>query len=216
MLITCKKCKIEKGKEDFYWKKSGTIYEYTCKQCLAIVRKPYQKLWRQTEKGKESGRKKAKKYSQTKKGKACKKRYSQTEKAKETVKKYQQLYLYKEYVKKYKQTEEYKKSQHKYTQTEKGKFTAARRDAKRRERVSDAPNTLTLEQWNQILTKQNNCCNGCNTSFKSILPTKDHVIAVTNGGGLTKDNTQALCKSCNSIKGGRTMSYLIKRLQLNN
>lgn len=194
MLIICKKCKIGKGKEEFFWKKNGErtgqMHSYMCKQCTLSLNR----LYIQTTKGRTAKRKSQCKYNQTKKGRETNRKskckYRQTKKGKETVKNYEQ--------------------------SEKGKFASAKKYAKRRERESNAPNTLTFTQWKQILTSQANCCKGCNTSFENILPTKDHIVSITNGGGLTKDNTQALCALCNSIKGNRPMNFLIERLQLRN
>jgi len=40
-------------------------------------------------------------------------------------------------------------------------------------------------------------------------PTLDHVIPMARGGGHTYDNTQCLCRSCNSRKGSRVVSTLM-------
>jgi 5-methylcytosine-specific restriction endonuclease McrA len=36
-----------------------------------------------------------------------------------------------------------------------------------------------------------------------LLATQDHIIPVSRGGGLTFENIQALCKSCNSSKNAK-------------
>ena len=68
--------------------------------------------------------------------------------------------------------------------------------------------TLTHTEWQSILTRQNNQCAICGKRMnKDIIndrPERDHIIPLTRGGGLTLDNVQALCRSCNARKGART------------
>jgi len=48
---------------------------------------------------------------------------------------------------------------------------------------------------------QDNRCYECHKEFgHNLKPTKDHIIPVTRGGGLTFGNIRALCGSCNSSK----------------
>jgi hypothetical protein len=71
----------------------------------------------------------------------------------------------------------------------------------RRTRYNNTPCTLTLLQWEKILKSQNNKCAMCGKRFcKSRKPEKDHIIPLSRGGGLTFENVQALCHSCNSSK----------------
>lgn len=87
-----------------------------------------------------------------------------------------------------------------YSKTEMGKLVQSRNRHKRK--LNEGECTLTLLQWNSIIAEQNNCCNHCGRRFdKSLKPTKDHIIPVSHGGSLTYENTQALCRSCNSRKG---------------
>lgn len=61
--------------------------------------------------------------------------------------------------------------------------------------------TLTREQWNLILKNQDYRCAVCNEPFTfEKPPVRDHIIPLVEYGRLTMGNTQALCKSCNSIK----------------
>lgn len=62
------------------------------------------------------------------------------------------------------------------------------------------PNTLTLNQWNEIKKCFNNKCAYCN-SEESL--TQDHFIPLSKGGGYTRNNIIPACKSCNSSKGNR-------------
>ena len=90
-----------------------------------------------------------------------------------------------------------------YSQTPKGKATTARKNHKRRERMANAENTLTAAEWQDILDKQGNRCALCGREFTDgDPPTRDHIIPVSKGGGLTRENVQALHRSCNSRKGG--------------
>ena len=88
-----------------------------------------------------------------------------------------------------------------YNQTASGKFFKTIRFHTRRSRTKQSPCTLTLEQWNKILEHQKNRCAICGKRFcKSRPATKDHIVPLSRGGGLTFENVQALCKSCNSSK----------------
>lgn len=64
--------------------------------------------------------------------------------------------------------------------------------------------TLTFNQWNKIIENQGNKCAYCKKPFNSMRnPTRDHIIPLSKGGGLTFENVQALCQSCNSRKKDR-------------
>lgn len=195
--ITCKKCGEEKGEEEFYWRKNGKINEYTCKKCYLAERKKYtrseagkavRKKHDRTAKGKAVKKKAAKKYNGTEAGKAIKKKYAKTKKAKAANKK--------------------------YAGTAKGRATAARKDATRRSKEAAEINTLTKEQWLQILKDQEHKCNGCKEPFSEEKPaTEDHIIPLGEGPGRTKENMQALCGLCNVIKGRKSMEYLLKKIK---
>jgi len=89
----------------------------------------------------------------------------------------------------------------KYHSSPEGHCTLNRANHKRRARAKNTEATLTAEQWETILKIQGNCCNVCGKRFtKKRPPTIDHIIPLSEGGGLTFENVQALCKSCNSRK----------------
>lgn len=100
--------------------------------------------------------------------------------------------------------------QKKYDKTPSGKLLCSRRAHKRRSREFKTESTLTLNQWNKILETQGNKCTICGKRFNKSNPaTKDHIIPVSKGGGLTFENVQALCRSCNSSKSNRIDYSLI-------
>jgi len=75
--------------------------------------------------------------------------------------------------------------------------------------------TLTSEQWDTILKWQNYTCAGfphgsCNKQFTlENQPTRDHIIPLSAGGGITFENVQALCRSCNTKKHTKKDKSLI-------
>jgi 5-methylcytosine-specific restriction endonuclease McrA len=84
--------------------------------------------------------------------------------------------------------------------------------AKRRHRKKNLPCTLTGAQWKLILDLQGNRCAMCKIRFDMWTPpTKDHVKPMVMRGGLTIDNVQALCKSCNCSKQDEFTDYRTRR-----
>ena len=123
------------------------------------------------------------------------------EKHKEEIKKYYQEY--KEEIKKYRaeHKEERNVRDKKYRKTPEGKARIARKDHKRRTKSFTVENTLTAAQFNKILKHQKGRCVMCNRKFSShLIATRDHIVPLSKGGGLTFENVQALCGSCNSKK----------------
>lgn len=59
------------------------------------------------------------------------------------------------------------------------------------------PNTLTLEQWENIKEHFNNSCAYCGEE-KPL--TQEHYVALSKGGEYSYDNIIPACKSCNSSK----------------
>lgn len=91
-----------------------------------------------------------------------------------------------------------------WNKTERGIFCRQLREARSR----DGGATLTREEWHMILEIQGMVCARCGATFSDILrPQKDHIISVAVGGGLSFENTQALCKPCNSTKGRLCTTY---------
>ena len=78
-----------------------------------------------------------------------------------------------------------------------GKAALTRGRHKRRTSIESVKNDLTAEQWEEIKRSQSYKCAYCG---KEVPLHRDHIIPVTKGGGLTKENVQGLCQSCNSKK----------------
>lgn len=97
-----------------------------------------------------------------------------------------------------------------YDKTPVGRAVAARKRHVRRQRAQHSPATLTHAQWQKILEIQKHRCATCGRKFTSRNPaTRDHIIPLSKGGGLTFENVQALCCTCNSKKGDRIDYNLI-------
>ena len=99
----------------------------------------------------------------------------------------------------------------KYLKTEKGKANQQRGNAKRQARERKIINTLTSQEWLDILKEYNYRCTYCGKEFdENNLPTKDHVIPISKGGHNTKENIVPACKSCNSKKHDKLLKRDIK------
>lgn len=102
----------------------------------------------------------------------------------------------------------------KYFRTNKGKAVRARYNHKRRVQNSSVPATLTETEWADIISSQNNKCTYCKRKFtKTRPPTRDHKAPLSRGGGLTKENVQALDKSCNSKKHDKTHEEFLEYMR---
>lgn len=92
----------------------------------------------------------------------------------------------------------------KYHRSIKGRLNSIRGKHRRRCREITTESTLTDMQWNKILDLQRGKCSMCKKQFSKSNPaTVDHIIPVSKGGGLTFENVQALCKSCNCKKNDK-------------
>lgn len=83
----------------------------------------------------------------------------------------------------------------KYQETHKEYYRIIRE--KRRTRKGQSPSTLTLIQWENIKIHFNNRCAYCGEG-KPL--TQDHFLALSKGGGHTKENIIPVCLSCNCSK----------------
>ena len=75
--------------------------------------------------------------------------------------------------------------------------------AKRRAAKLGADGSHTLAEWVALCLEFSECCVRCwkHVGLKKL--TRDHIVALDNGGSHDISNIQPLCKSCNSSKGTR-------------
>lgn len=94
----------------------------------------------------------------------------------------------------------------KWNTSEKDRNSARLREHRRRELEGKA--TLSLADWTFILDLQDHRCAKCFKRFTEVgRPERDHIISVADGGTLTLNNVQALCRSCNSSKHSKSIDY---------
>ena len=204
----CSKCKIEKDLEEFYKdSRSKDGKQSMCKTCIKKYYKDnkperlkyhreyreqshikekqskYTKEWR--EKNKEKLANYKKEWAAKNKDKLAEKRRTYYEKNKEHLKLYQKIYY----------------------STEKGKLLQKTIGYKKRLNKKLTINSLSVPEQNIILFLQNYKCISCNKYFDELEPTLDHIIPLSAGGNLTKQNTQILCRACNSKKHTRTTDF---------
>lgn len=182
----CSKCKQEKDLEDYsrdIRKKDGKKSE--CKKCHTDM----QKL-----------------YSKTIEGKASKAKYAKSDKG---------IITNAKHAKSDKRKISHARANVKYNKTIKGKLAKLIGNHKRRSREKNTINKLSTLEYNIILSLQNYRCikPECESGefFDGTEPTLDHIVPVIEGGGLTKNNVQLLCLSCNSKKGTKTTDFRSKQ-----
>jgi len=99
-------------------------------------------------------------------------------------------------------SEKLKEHHKQYYRTGNGKAVNQRCHSKRRAREKEIINTLTAQEWLDILEEYNYRCAYCDVEFEvENMPHKDHVIPITKGGHNVKENIVPACQSCNSKKG---------------
>jgi hypothetical protein len=228
----CHVCKRRKPLSEFYKDKSKKFGKtYTCRECKKVQSKKYYKLncehvlkqqrtyYRaHKELVLEQKRKSNRKYNCThKKQESERKRKYYCEHIDQESKRKKQYYRErKEQVAKYQKKyyrehkEQAAKRGKKYCHTVNGHFVERRKYHRRRMRERASKVDLTTEQWLLILKNQKFKCNLCHKRFtKSGPATIDHIIPLSKGGDLTSCNVQALCRSCNSIKGVKSLKSFI-------
>lgn len=67
--------------------------------------------------------------------------------------------------------------------------------------------------FNDLYTNQNGMCNGCGRHVDKHIAHIDHKVPRTKGGQDHFGNLQILCSGCNTLKGNRTMAWLMKTLR---
>jgi len=99
-----------------------------------------------------------------------------------------------------------------FRKTEEGKATDQRSKIKRNTALKNIINTLTAEEWIEILKEYKFKCAYCGREFNLFdRPTRDHVIPLSKGGDNTKENIVPACKSCNSKKHDKLLILERKR-----
>jgi len=89
----------------------------------------------------------------------------------------------------------------KWYRTEKGKSLSQRKKIIRQIRLKNILNTLTAEEWINILKEYHFKCAYCGKEFDLFdRPTRDHIIPISKGGDNIKENVVPACRSCNSKK----------------
>ena len=107
--------------------------------------------------------------------------------------------------------DKFKEYKHLYYEKNKGKLKeeyhqyrkmnpeVTRRSSQRhRARKKKLPDTLTKDEWQNIVDQHFDRCHYCGKKTNDLH--QEHKIPVSKGGGYTKDNIVPACKSCNSSK----------------
>jgi 5-methylcytosine-specific restriction endonuclease McrA len=92
-----------------------------------------------------------------------------------------------------------------YRRGETGRRMRALWQQNRMARANGVVNTLTDDEWLQLVAKYDGRCLACGRADRPV--TRDHVIPLSLGGALTLENTQPLCRPCNSRKHARIIDY---------
>lgn len=184
----CSKCKQEKTLDKFCKnKKTKDGYESWCGQCKNKQNKVYY------EAHKEQVKEKSKTWRDSHKEHCYQVEKAWRDSHKEVCRK-----LNRDWYKNHPEKKEASKK--KFWESPKGKALAARGYYKRKTAHKTVINDLTAQQWEEIKQKQNYTCLHCGKKEPEINLTRDHIIPVSKGGGLTKNNVQGLCSICNCKK----------------
>lgn len=93
-----------------------------------------------------------------------------------------------------------------YRQTPEGKACNQRAHAKRKASEKEIINTLTSEEWIDILKEHKFRCAYCGCGFTLFdRETRDHIIPISKGGNNIKENIVPACRSCNSKKHNKIL-----------
>jgi 5-methylcytosine-specific restriction endonuclease McrA len=102
------------------------------------------------------------------------------------------------------------KNRKRWEKTEKGKFHNRRHYFKRKTQERGILNTLTVEEWIDILKQYKFRCAYCGKEFTLFnRETRDHIIPISKGGDNAKENVVPACKSCNSKKSNKIIGGIL-------
>jgi len=105
-----------------------------------------------------------------------------------------------------KMSEYNKEYQREWIKTEKGRACGQRHSVARKTRMREIINTLTSQEWLDILEEYNYRCVYCGCDFGiENMPTRDHIIPISKEGDNIKENIIPSCRSCNSRKGNKIL-----------
>lgn len=77
----------------------------------------------------------------------------------------------------------------------------------RNKRIADNGGTHSKYDWEGLKEKYNHTCPSCKKKEPEIKLTRDHIVALLNGGDNSIKNIQPLCQSCNTRKHTKTIRY---------
>jgi 5-methylcytosine-specific restriction endonuclease McrA len=83
------------------------------------------------------------------------------------------------------------------------KYLQIKRDDQRRRKYALKNGKIDIVDWQALLERFNYSCAYCG-SQEDI--TQDHIMPLSKGGANIIENIQPLCRTCNSSKGGKSMS----------
>ena len=96
-----------------------------------------------------------------------------------------------------------------YRKTENGKASKQRSKSRRRAIMKEIVNTLTSQEWLDLLEAHDYKCAYCGVEFDcENLPEKDHVIPISKGGDNIKENIVPACRNCNAKKRNKDICEL--------
>lgn len=77
----------------------------------------------------------------------------------------------------------------------------------RRERIRKNGGRHTEQEWLELKKAYNNACAKCLVKEPNVKLTRDHIIAISSGGGDSITNIQPLCNKCNASKSTSHIRY---------